>query len=297
VQLRHYSVAAANRDLLLAMVESTAWTSEGRAVPLGMFRDLDDDGGLVCLRVVADRDQREAGPDALEGVAPQGVAPEHEALEHEALEREALEATRARVDCAALLVPGWEQSGLTLDAEQPSAAAAGPGVVELGIVEFAAPVDVVDLMYFCDEVAPQIQAARGAVLACLVQRPLAAHLAGGAGNLLVWLAGFPWRSTSSREVRSPGVVREGRQVMTPGVVAEALEAWPGRSASPQVLRLQSTERSALTAASCSAFRTIYCVPRDPRPHDVVARAGAATLSPSPGRSRWPTRIRRGRRAG
>jgi hypothetical protein len=285
VQLRHYSVAAANRDLLLAMVESTAWTSEGRAVPLGMFRDLDDDGGLVCLRVVADRDHHGAEPDALEGVAPGGVAPEGVALEHEALEREAIDATRARVDCAALLVPGWEQSGLTLDAEQPASAAAGLGVVELGIVEFAAPVDVVDLMYFCDEVAPQIQAARGVVLACLVQRPLAPHLAGGTGNLLVWLAGFPWRSTSSRELRSPGVVRE------------ALEAWPGRSASPQVLRLQSTERSALTAASRSVFRTIYCVPRDPRPHDVAARAGAATLSPSPGRSRWPTRIRRGRRAG
>src|ERR1700722_3053077 len=102
------------------MVESTAWTSEGRAVPLGMFRDLDDDGGLVCLRVVADRDHHGAEPDALEGVAPGGVAPGGVApggvaLEHEALEREAIDATRARVDCAALLVPGWEQSGLTLD--------------------------------------------------------------------------------------------------------------------------------------------------------------------------------------
>jgi hypothetical protein len=266
VQLRHYTVAAVKRDLLLAMIESPAWTSEGRAVPLGMFRDIDDDHGVVCLRVVADPDRRRAELDALE--------------------REAIEPTGARVDRAVLLAPGWEESGLTLAAEEPSsAAAAGPGVVELGIVQFAASVDAVDLMYFCDEVAPRIQAAGGAVLACLVQRPLAPLTPGEAGNLLVWLAGFPWRSPSAR------------QVMTPGVVAGGLAAWPGRSASPQVLRLQPTERSTLTAASRSGFQTIYLVSRDSRPHDAPGRAGSATWSSPAGRPRWPTRIRRGRRAG
>ena len=120
-------------------------------------------------------------------------------------------------------------------------------MVEACLVHTTAAVDVIDLMYFCDEVAPLIQAAAGTVLGCLVER-LPVGLAGPEeGNVLVWLAGYPGRSAYAPAMS------------TRGWISGAIAAWPGLCASPRVLRLQATAGSPLTATSGSCFRPIYLV--------------------------------------
>jgi hypothetical protein len=237
VELRQYTLVPGRRDDLIDLFEAELIEPQeqcGMQI-LGTFRDLDDERRFVWVRAFADMDTRARSLQAFYG-GP--VWRRH---------RHAANATMIDSDDVLLLRPGWEEAALSFSAGHASTARPA-GLVQAGIVPFAQVVDAVDLVYFCDEIVPLIEADGGSVLGCLVsehaENTFPALPVREAENVLVWFAAF----AGARRDAAPDLRHQ---------VNRAALAWPGATALPWLLHLAPTARSRLTGASPSRFAPVH----------------------------------------
>jgi hypothetical protein len=243
IELRQYTLVPGKREALIDLFEAQLIEpqEERGARIIGTFRDLDDESRFVWLRGFPDMESRAHG---LQGFYGGAAWRRH---------RDAANATMIDSDNVLLLRPAWEQSAFATDGTRPAPGVSDSrerGIVEAAILNFRDPTDSVDLMYFCDEVAPLIEEAGGLVLACLVTEPAENNFPAlpvrEGENVLVWFAGFPHGASKANlgdEVRAKIIDVAGR--------------WPGVAEEPQILKLEPTRRSRLTGASGSQFKRAH----------------------------------------
>jgi hypothetical protein len=244
IELRQYTLRPGMRDVLIELFEADLEPAQeqcGMRI-LGMFRDVEDPQRFVWLRAFAAIEDRARSLSAFYG-GP--VWRRH---------RLAANATMIDSDDVLLLRPGWPGSQLDFDLD-PSARRAGAdrGIVQAGIVSFTHAVDGVDLMYFCDEIVPELERVGARVLGCLVSESAANDFPAlpirENENVLVWLAAFPDRIAyaAARNLRYD--------------IAPAIQAWPGVIA-PLVLRsLAPTRASRLNGTAGGEFVPVHVVGR------------------------------------
>jgi hypothetical protein len=238
VELRQYTLVPARREALIELFETDLQAAQERCGMriLGTFRDLEDSQRFVWIRTFPDMEHRAQSLAAFYG------GPVWRRL------RARANATMRDSDDVLLLAPGWAQS---LPSGDPSVGLPGAerGIVQAGIVSFTHPTDEVDLMYFCDEIVPQLESAGASVLACLVSEPATntfpALPVREGENVLVWLAGFPDRITYE-------AARNLRYDLGP-----VIHAWPGVAGPPDLRALAPTRTSRLTGRPATAFVPVH----------------------------------------
>jgi hypothetical protein len=227
IELRQYTLLPGRRDELIELFEAEFVEPQQRCGidVIGTFRDLGDPQRFVWIRGFPDMTARK---DSL-GSFYSG--PEWRRS------RDAANATMIDSDNVLLLRPAW--NGLN-DVAWPGSPAAtdDPGAVQVGIVSLPAPAGEDDLVHFCAELKPRMEATGVAVLACLVtehsENTFPALPVREGENVLVWLASLPTRT----EHPTPGDLEPG--------LHEALQAWPRGPVEAEVLLLDPTPGSRLS---------------------------------------------------
>jgi hypothetical protein len=227
IELRQYTLLPGRRDELIELFEAQFIEPQQRCGIdlIGTFRDLADTQRFVWIRGFPDMAARK------DSLGDFYSGPEWRRF------RDAANATMIDSDNVLLLRPAWNAPDN--GAWSPRVATTNaPGTVQVGVVSLPAAADQADLVHFCSELKPAVEAAGGAVLACLVsehsENTFPALPVREGENVLVWLASFPARS----EDPACGTVEQG--------LVEALQTWPGGAVEADVRLLNPTPRSRLT---------------------------------------------------
>jgi hypothetical protein len=222
VELRQYTLHPGRRDALIGLFDSEFVESQedtGIKV-IGQFRDLDDPNTFVWLRGFPSMAQRAR---SLASFYDGPIWQQN---------RGAANATMIDSDNVLLLRPARPNSTFQLDRGRPVGNELHPGIVEATILYFKTLADSAISATFEQEIAPAVQSLGGTILGSFVTEPSAntfPRLPVREGEcVFVWFAGFA--ENTKRD-----------SVLT------AIEPIAGLQDQPQVLRLDPTSRSLLTA--------------------------------------------------
>ena len=240
VELRRYQLRPGGRDVLIdlfdrALVESQE--REGMAV-IGQFREVDDPHVFTWLRGFPNMIERARSLDRFYS------GPVWQA------HRVAANATMLDVANVLLLRPARPDSAFALDGERaaPGSHAAPPGIVEATVLHLERSVDEREILSFFElAIADVVESDGGRVLGYFLTKesentfpslPVRENL-----SVFCFFCGYPVEDDAGRE-HSSGATR-------------TVEEAPGLRGAPEVIRLQPTPRSLLTAQSpaCPARRS------------------------------------------
>ena len=225
IELRQYTLLPGRRDELIELFEAQFIEPQQRCGIdlIGTFRDVADAQRFVWIRGFPDMAARR---DSLSDFYS---SPEWRGS------RDAANATMIDSDNVLLLRPAWNASTNGIRS-RPVAAGDARGSVQVGIISLPTAADHDDLVHFCVELKPALEAAGAAVLACLIsehsENTFPALPVREGENVLVWLASFPTRN------EDPGAAELG--------LLKALRSWPGAAVEADVRLLDPTLRSRLT---------------------------------------------------
>jgi NIPSNAP len=237
VELRRYTLRPGQRDVLIDLFDSTLVESqerEGMAV-IGQFREVDDPDAFTWLRGFPTMSERAR---SLERFYTNGAVWK--------ANREAANATMLDSANVLLLRPARPDSAFFLEGERapPGSQSPPPGIVEATVLHLEPTVDERLVMSFFElAIADAVEAESGRVLGYFLteksENTFPSLPVRGGVNVLAFFCGYPGDAG-----------RGGSDAR------RTIEEAPGLCSPPEVIRLQPTARSLLSAQSpeCPARR-------------------------------------------